>query len=63
MDKSDNRGKKNIFVEKNMVDDFVNRNKLKKQVLFAKSDLRTNSVTLYDLEDMIYIVEHNSKHS
>ena len=46
-----------------MVDDFVNRNKFKKQVLFAKSDLRTNSVVLYDLNDLIYIIEHNSKHS
>ena len=63
MDKSDNRGKKNIFIEKNMVDDFVNRNKFKKQVLYARSDLETNSVVLYDLDDLIYIIEHNSKHS
>ena len=63
MDKSENRGKKRFYVEKNMVVDFINRKKFKKQVLFAKSDLRTNSVVLYDLDDLIYIAEHNSKHS
>ena len=30
MDKSDNRGKKKMFIEKSMVDDFVNRDKFKK---------------------------------
>ena len=46
-----------------MVDDFVNKDEFKKQIAFTGADLKTNSLVMYSLDDLLFLTKHNSRHS